>query len=128
LQNESLECKIYAHILSWLPSKLKYGLKMVLGKHKALRHLLRKMSKKGFYETLEFIRDEKSVHYAEVLRHDLENHIVQSRATVTLIVRTLSKMNLIQRTVIDSRPIRTVYEPTEKGLKLLKHLNEIEKL
>lgn len=103
-------------------------LKMVLDKHGALRYLLRKMSKKGFYETLEFIRDEKSTHYAEVLRHDLKNHIVQSRATVTLIVRTLSKMNLIQRTVIDSRPIRTVYEPTEKGLKLLRHLQEIENL
>ena len=86
------------------------------------------MSKKGFHETLEFIRDEKSVHYSQVLQHDLERHIVKSRATVTLIVRTLSKMNLIQRKVIDSRPIRTVYEPTEKGLKLLHHLQEIENL
>jgi DNA-binding PadR family transcriptional regulator len=96
--------------------------------HTALRYLLRKMSKKGFYETLEFIRNEKSVHYTEVMKYDLENNIVQSRATVTLIVRTLSKMNLVQRTVIDSRPIRTVYEPSEKGLKLLRHLREIENL
>jgi len=101
---------------------------MVQDEHNVLRYLLRMMSKKGFYETLEFIRDRESVHYAEVLRYDLENHIIKSRATMTLIVRTLSKMNLIQRTVLDSRPIRTVYKPTEKGLKLLRHLQEIESL
>jgi DNA-binding HxlR family transcriptional regulator len=90
--------------------------------------VLRKMSKKGFYETLKFICEKESVHYAEILKYDLENDIVQSRATVTLIVRSLSKMNMIQRTVIDSRPVRTVYQPTDKGSKLLRHLQEIEKL
>jgi DNA-binding PadR family transcriptional regulator len=97
-------------------------------KHGALLAVLRKMSKKGFYETLRFVCEEKSVHYAEILKYDLENHIVKSRATVTLIVRSLSKMNLIERTVMDSRPIRTIYQPTDKGLKLLRHLQEIEKL
>jgi len=90
--------------------------------------LLRKMSKKGFYETLKFICEKESVHYAEILRYDLENDIVQSRATVTIIVRNLSKMGLIQRAVIDSRPVRTIYKPSPKGLKLLRHLEEIEKL
>jgi DNA-binding HxlR family transcriptional regulator len=97
-------------------------------KRNDFRDVLRKMSKTGFYETLEFVREKGSVHYAEILKYDLENHIVQSRATVTLIVRGLSKMNLIKRTIMDTRPIRTVYQPTEKGLKLLKHLKEIEKL
>jgi len=97
-------------------------------KRKAFTDLLRKMSKKGFYETLEFVCEKESVHYAEILKHDLENRIVQSRATVTLIVRGLSKMNLIKRTVMDSRPIRTLYQPTEKGLKLLRHLQDVEEL
>jgi len=97
-------------------------------KRKALQNTLRKMSKKGFLETFEFICAKQSVHYSEILKYDVENHIVQSRATVTLIVRSLSKLNLIERTVMDSRPIRTVYKPTEKGTKLLIHLNEIEKL
>jgi len=97
-------------------------------KRKAFTDLLRKMSKKGFYETLEFVCEKGSAHYAEILKYDLENGIVQSRATVTLIVRGLSKMNLIKRTVIDSRPIRTVYQPTEKGLKLMRHLKDIENL
>lgn len=97
-------------------------------KRKAFTDLLRKMSKKGFYQTLEFIYEKGSVHYAEILKYDLENRIVQSRATVTLIVRGLSKMNLIKRTVIDSRPIRTLYQPTEKGLKILRHLQDMEQL
>jgi DNA-binding HxlR family transcriptional regulator len=90
--------------------------------------ILRRMSKKGFYETLEFVSEKGSVHYGEILKYDLENHIVQSRATVTLIVRGLSNMKILKRTVMDTRPIRTIYQPTEKGLKLLKHLKEIEKL
>lgn len=97
-------------------------------KRKAFLNLLRKMSKKGFYETLEFVCERGSVHYAEILKYDLENKIVQSRATVTIIVRNLSKMSLIKRTVMDSRPIRTVYQPTEKGLKLLRHLKSIEQI
>jgi len=97
-------------------------------KRRAFTDLLRKMSKKGFYETLKFVCEKGSVHYAEILKHDLENRVVQSRATVTLIVRGLSKMGLIKRTVIDSRPIRTVYQPTERGLKLLRHLQEMEQL
>jgi len=107
----------------------KYGHKtMKDAKREALLSLLRKMSKKGFYETLELVCEKGPIHYSEILNHDLENKIVESRATVTLIVRGLSKMNLIKRTVIDSRPVRTVYEPTAKGLKLSQLLKEIEKL
>jgi len=95
-------------------------------KRKAFTDLLRKMSKKGFYETLEFVCEKESVHYAEILKYNLENRIVQSRATVTLIVRDLSKMGLIKRTVMDSRPIRTIYQPTEKGLKLFRQLQDME--
>ena len=110
-------------------SKPAYGQKwMNKDKRKAFTDLLRKMSKKGFYETLEFVCEKGSVHYAEILKHNLENHIVQSRATVTLIVRGLSKMGLIKRMVMDSRPIRTIYQPTEKGLKLLRHLQDMEQL
>lgn len=90
--------------------------------------MLRKMSKKGFYKTLKLICERGSIHYAEILRYDLDNDIVQSRATVTLIIRNLSKIGLIKRSVVDSRPIRTVYQPTEKGLKLFRHLQEIERL
>jgi len=105
-----------------------YGQEMDRHKRKGFTDLLRKMSKKGFYETLEFICDKGSAHYAEILKYDLENEIVGSRATVTLIVRSLSKMNLIRRTVMDTRPVRTLYQLTDKGLKLMRHLKDIEQL
>jgi len=97
-------------------------------KRKDITDLLRKMSKKGFIETLEFVCKQRSVHYAEILDHDLNNGIVKSRATITLIVRNLCKMNVIKRTVMDTRPVRTVYQPTEKGLKLLRLLQEMQQL
>jgi DNA-binding HxlR family transcriptional regulator len=97
-------------------------------KRKVFQNALRKMSKKGFYETLEYICKNESVHYADILKFAVESHIVQSRATVTLIVRGLLKLELIKRTVMDSRPIRTVYKPTEKGSELFRRLQEIEDL
>jgi DNA-binding HxlR family transcriptional regulator len=45
-----------------------------------------------------------------------------------LIARNLTALALIRRTVVDSRPIRTVYQPTEKGQKLLRLLQAIEQL
>jgi DNA-binding HxlR family transcriptional regulator len=86
------------------------------------------MSKRGFYETLKFICERGSVHYSEILNHDLKERVVESRATVTLIVRELVRLGLIERQVIDSRPIRTVYKPTERGRRLLQHLQDIENL
>jgi len=97
-------------------------------KRQVLTDLLRKMSKKGFYETLKFICEKGSVHYSDILDHDIKNRIVQSRATVTLIVRHLARLGLVKRSIVDSRPIRTVYQPTEKGVKLLRHLQAIEQL
>ncbi len=68
------------------------------------------------------------MHYSEILDYDINTPIVESRATVTLIVRNLTAMGLIKRSIVDSRPVRTVYRPTEKGQKLLEHLQAIEQL
>ncbi len=93
-----------------------------------LAELLRKMSKKGYYETLSFICQKGSVHYSEILDYGLNTPIVESRATVTLIVRNLTALGLIKRSIVDARPVRTVYQPTEKGQKLLDYLQAIEQL
>jgi DNA-binding HxlR family transcriptional regulator len=87
---------------------------------------LRKMSKKGFYETLEYICKNESVHYADIMKVLIESKVVESRATVTLIVRGLLKLNLVERTVMDSRPVRTVYKSTEMGSEVLQLLQKIE--
>jgi DNA-binding HxlR family transcriptional regulator len=97
-------------------------------KREGLSKLLRKMSKKGYYETLGFISLKGSVHYAEILDYDLKNDFVKSRATVTLIVRNLAALALIKRTVLDSRPVRTIYQPTERGKELLRLLQAMEQL
>ena len=60
------------------------------------------------------------------MKFAIEGKIVESRATVTLIVRGLLKLNLIERTVMDSAPVRTVYKATKIGLEVLRLLQEIE--
>lgn len=97
-------------------------------KREAFLNLMKKMSKKGSYDILEYVSEKGSLHYGEIMSFALDNHVVQSRATVTLVVRNLSKLGLLKRTVIDSRPVRTVYEHTENGQKVLKHFQEMEKL
>jgi DNA-binding HxlR family transcriptional regulator len=95
-------------------------------KRNAFLETMRKLSKKGFYGTLEYVSCNEPLHYADILKFALEKHIVESRATVTLIVRGLLKMDLIERTVLDSRPVRTVYRVTQKGSKVLELMQQIE--
>jgi len=98
-----------------------------LQKDIALTNILRKMSKKGFYETLKFI-GENPAHYADILSYALKNKIVKSRATVTVILNTLTSLELTKRTLVDAKPIRTRYEVTEKGMKLLQLLRQMEQV
>jgi DNA-binding HxlR family transcriptional regulator len=95
-------------------------------KRNAFLETMRKLSKKGFYETLEYLSCNEPLHYADILKYALENHVVESRATVTLVVRGLLKMGLIERTVLDSRPVRTLYKVTKKGSKILELMQQIE--
>jgi DNA-binding HxlR family transcriptional regulator len=99
---------------------------MVTEKRKAFLNLLRKMSKKGHYETLEFIAAEEPVHYSEILHFDMTSEVVKTRSSVIIIVRNLLKMGLLERQVIDSQPVRTQYRLSEKGLKILDCLNKME--
>lgn len=87
---------------------------------------LRKMSKKGFYEILKYVEEKKSVHYNEVLRYALDKKIVESRASVTIILNGLTNLGLLERTLIDSRPIRTNYKVSKNGHLIIKNLKELE--
>ena len=86
------------------------------------------MSKKGFYETLNHILDHENVHYNDVLRYCLEKGIVDSRASVTIILNGLTELDLLERKVSPTRPIRTTYKISKKGKTVLKHLKELEVL
>ena len=87
---------------------------------------LRKMSKKGFYEVFTYIYEKKNVHYNEVLRYALDKKIVDSRASVTIILNGLTSLGLLDRRVIDTRPIRTNYQISKKGHHVIKNLRELE--
>lgn len=84
------------------------------------------MSKKGFYDILIYISENENVHYNDVLRHALEKKIIDGRASVTIILNGLTDLDLLERQVSNSRPIRTTYKISKKGRVVLKHLKELE--
>ncbi|TSA18094.1 MAG: hypothetical protein D4R72_02810 [Nitrosopumilales archaeon] len=86
------------------------------------------MSKKGFYEVLNYIHEKKSVHYNEVLRYVIDKKIVDSRASVTIILNGLTNLGLLERTVTDTRPIRTSYQVSKTGHYIIKNLKELESI
>jgi len=88
--------------------------------------LLRKMSKKGFYQTLLYISEKGEVHYNDILRYATSNKIVDSRSQVRTIVNTLTDFDLLDRTVSSQRPIRTTYKLSRKGQGILHHLKQME--
>ncbi|MGI0101604.1 MAG: hypothetical protein ACREA7_03295 [Nitrosotalea sp.] len=87
---------------------------------------LRKMSKKGFYEVFNYVYEKKNVHYNEVLKHALDKNIIDSRASVTIILNGLTNLGLLERTVTDTRPIRTSYQVSKTGHHIIKSLKELE--
>jgi len=86
------------------------------------------MAKKGFYEILNYIAEKKTVHYNEVLRHAMDKKIVDSRASITIILNGLTNLGLLERKVTDERPIRTNYSVSKNGHQIIKNLKELEQL
>jgi DNA-binding HxlR family transcriptional regulator len=87
---------------------------------------MKKMSKKGFLEVLEYVRDNEGVHYNDVLRHAFDKKIVDSRASITIILNGLTDLDLLERTVTDTRPIRTTYKISRKGSLVVNKLKDLE--
>lgn len=90
------------------------------------RGFLNEMSKKGFYEVLEYIDETGSMHYNDVLRYAFEHKLVKSRASITIILNGLTNLGLLERTVENTRPMRTTYRLTKKGKTMLTLMKEIE--
>jgi len=86
------------------------------------------MSKKGFYDVLGYIKEHPEMHYNDVLRYLLENKIISSRASVTIILNGLTDLGVLERNVSQDRPIRTTYKVSRKGNTVLKHMKELEVL
>ncbi len=86
------------------------------------------MSKKGFYHILKHINENENVHYNDVLRYSLDKKIVDSRASVTIILNGLTDLGLLERTVSQTRPLRTTYKISKKGIIIIRNLKELESL
>ncbi|MHB8565522.1 MAG: winged helix-turn-helix transcriptional regulator [Nitrososphaerales archaeon] len=86
------------------------------------------MSKKGFYPIFSFVSEKGEVRYNEVLKYALSNKIVESRATVTIVLNTLTDYHVLERSVSGNRPVRTTYRLNKKGKLILHHLKEIERI
>jgi len=86
------------------------------------------MSKKGFYDISNYITKNENIHYNDVLKHCLEKQIVRSRASVTIILNGLTELEVLERKVSQTRPIRTTYNISKKGKTVMKHLKELESI
>ncbi len=61
-------------------------------------------------------------------RHAQLSKLTTSRGTLSLSLRELEQEGLVQRKIIDTKPIQSIYSLTEKGKTIAKQLNQIQQL
>ena len=86
------------------------------------------LARKGTYNVFLQIKDQGFMHYNDVLKYALDARIIKSRASVTTILNDLTDCGLLERTIVHTRPTRIQYSVNEMGFKMLKHLDEIDKI
>lgn len=89
---------------------------------------LRMFARKGTYSVFLYIRNHDYVYYNDMMRHALEAHLINTRSSITTILNDLVHYELLDKTVLHTSPPRTQYSVNEKGRKIIKHLEEIEKI
>ena len=87
---------------------------------------LRMMSKKGFYSLLNYIKEEENVSYNQALKYAIDKKIVESNASITIILNGLTNLALLERSVINSRPVRTNYKVTKSGNHVIKSFKDLQ--
>jgi DNA-binding HxlR family transcriptional regulator len=60
------------------------------------------------------------------VRHAELSELIVSRGTLSLSLKDLEEEGLVQRKIIDSKPIQSLYSLTEKGLLIAKQLTEVK--
>ena len=84
------------------------------------------MSKKGFYDIFEYLMKHDGMYYNEILKYAQKNKIVDSRASITTMLNWMVLFGILERHVItDVRPMRTKYNVSNKGQKVLNKINNI---
>jgi DNA-binding HxlR family transcriptional regulator len=91
-------------------------------------YVLRKLSRKGFYEILCKIEEAESMYYNDILRYAYEKKYVKTRASITSFVNILTDLHILDRTVVtEKRPVRTMYGLSSKGKVILQYLKQMQK-
>ena len=62
------------------------------------------------------------------VRHSELSDMMKSRGTLSLSLKDLQEEGLVQRKVIDTKPIQSLYSLTEKSAVVAKELHEIQVL
>ncbi len=93
-----------------------------------LTSILRILAKKGVYDIFLHIKNQDSLYYNDVLNYAMNNHIIKSRASVTTTLNSLTEYGLLERNVVQDKPVRVCYMVSEKGYKMIRYLKEIEKI
>ncbi len=76
----------------------------------------------GAVEILRFLDEKGEVRHNEILKQDF----VKSRETFSKRLHELEELNLIRRTVLDTKPPGVVYSLTGKGKETKKLLDRLE--
>ena len=74
-------------------------------------------------KVLLYLFDRGNARYSELLEE-----AIQSRSTLALALRELQEEQLVERQVMDTRPVQTMYALTSFGKKVAEHLSAIKKL
>lgn len=82
----------------------------------------------AFFQTsdikiLLYLNANRDVRYSE-----LEKNVVKTRSVLSVALQDLMSRNLIERAVEPTKPIQTKYRLTDKGLKLVRLLLELQKV
>ena len=74
-------------------------------------------------KVLLYLFETNSARYSELL-----DEVIQSRSTLALALRDLQDDQLIERSVLASRPVQTRYTLTSKGNKVAEYLSSLKEL
>lgn len=92
-----------------------------------LLEFLKLIIKKGYYDVLLHVEKNPDIHYNDVLKWALEKKVVASRSALPPMLGDLTDLGLLDRTITDTRPIRTTYKVSKKGKDIIKSLDNLQK-
>lgn len=85
---------------------------------------LRTLFKKGAINVILFLHQRGEARYSEIKK---QGYVIGDRS-LSRLLKELEKQKLLERRVISTYPVATIYTLTNEGRLLAKHLNEIKNL